>query len=493
MNLILIWYDQQSDRQIITNSIVTYEGNFIMHGQLVPGADVHFMGIGGFGINPIAQVMHQQGYVVSGCDLLESPLLAPLRKWDIPIEIGHSPGHLERFAVDALVISSAIPPDNPEVKAAREAGIPVYKRSDILEVLTQDQMCVAIAGTHGKTTTSGMIAYALSATGQAPSFIVGGVVEGLSANAQAGTGPAFIIEADEYDRMFMGLRPTISVVTTLEMDHPDMFGEFSDVLALFDEFVDLLPKDGLLIAGHDNQAARQLATRRKEQGLPALTYGITGGDWQAVDVRPNEKGGMSFTALQSGARVAEAALQLPGVHNVQNTLAAVAVGAQLGVSRQAMADALSAFGGVERRFQVKGEQRGITVVDDYAHHPTAIQVTLAAAAARYPGRSLWAVWQPHTFSRTRALLDDFAASFQEADHVIVTDVFRSRDRETFGISPQDVLSRMADHPDARHIGAFDDIVAHLVEHARPGDVVIVMSAGDATWLCDDLLLALGKS
>lgn len=480
-------------RQLTTDSIVTYKGDFSMRGQLVPGAGVHFMGIGGFGINPIAQVMHQQGYVVSGCDLLESPLLAPLRKLGISVEVGHSPGHLERFAVDALVISSAIPPDNPEVEAARELGIPVYKRSDILEVLTKDRMSVAIAGTHGKTTTSGMAAYALSASGQDPSFIVGGVVEGLSANAHAGTGPAFIIEADEYDRMFMGLRPTISVVTTLEMDHPDMFGEFSDVFDLFGEFVDLLPKTGLLIAGHDNLPARQLAEQRRDKGLPALTYGITGGEWRAVDVRPNERGGMSFTVMQNGARVAEVALRLPGVHNVQNALAAVAVGAQLGVSRRAMADALSTFGGVERRFQVKGERHGITVVDDYAHHPTAIRVTLAAAAARYPDRPLWAVWQPHTFSRTRALLDDFAASFQDADHVIVTDVYRSRDRETFGIGPQDVLSRMKDHPDARHIGAFDEILAYLVEHARPGDVVIVMSAGDATRLCDDLLLALERS
>jgi UDP-N-acetylmuramate--alanine ligase len=358
--------------------------------------------------------------------------------------------------------------------------------------LMKDRMGVAIAGTHGKTTTSGMAAYALSATGQNPSFIVGGVVENLGTNARAGSGSAFIIEADEYDRMFMGLRPTISVVTTLEMDHPDMFDGFSDVSDLFDEFVGLLPKNGLLIAGHDNQATRQLATRRREQGLSALTYGITGGDWQAVDVHPNDKGGMDFAVLQGGARVAGVSLQLPGAHNVENALAALAVGAQLGVSRRAMADALGTFSGVERRFEVKGERRGVTVIDDYAHHPTAIRVTLAAAAVRYPDRPLWAVWQPHTFSRTRALLDEFAASFQDADHVIITDVYRSRDRETFGIGPGDVLSRMAEHPDARHIGAFDAIVEHLAEHTRPGDVVIVMSAGDATQLCDALLLALEK-
>jgi UDP-N-acetylmuramate--alanine ligase len=461
-----------------------------MHGRLLPGSGIHFMGIGGFGINPIARIMHQQGYVVSGCDQSESPLLAPLRASGIPVETGHSPGHLARFAADALVISSAIPPDNPEVQAARESGIPVYKRSDILGVLMKDRMGIAIAGTHGKTTTSGMAAYALAATGQDPSFVVGGVVRSLGTNARAGSGPAFVIEADEYDRMFMGLRPTISVVTTLEMDHPDMFDDLAAVCELFGEFVGLLPENGLLIAGHDNQAARQLARQRREKGLPALTYGLTGGDWQAVEVQPNAGGGMDFSALRGGARVAEAALQLPGAHNVQNALAVIAVGAQLGVSPQAMADALGSFGGVERRFEVKGERRGVTVVDDYAHHPTAIRATLAAAAARYPDRPLWAVWQPHTFSRTRALLDDFAASFQDADHVIIADVYRSRDRETFGVGPRDVLSRMADHPDARHIGAFGDIIRHLVEHTRPGAVVIVMSAGDATRLCDALLSAL---
>ena len=463
-----------------------------MPDELQPGARVHCMGIGGFGINPIARVMHELGYRVSGCDLTESPLIPPLREQGIPVEIGHSPAHLDQFEPEALVISSAIPPNNREVWAAVGRGIPIYKRSDILCALMRNRTGIAVAGTHGKTTTTAMLAWTLNRCGLDPSFIVGGVIRNLSTNARAGQGTLFVIEADEYDRMFMGLCPKMAVITTLELDHPDMFRSLADVRALFEEFVALLPSDGLLVAGFDDPEARRLADRRAGCGLPTLTYGLSGGEWSARQVMPNPAGGVDFEALRAGEAVGRIALRLPGLHNVQNALAALAVAQAVGAPFEASVEALESFSGTGRRFEVKGEAQGVTVIDDYAHHPTAIRATLAAARMRYGTQTLWAVWQPHTYRRTRALLDEFAACFTEADHVIITDVYRSRDTETFGVGPEDVLARMGYHRDARHIGNLDDVIDYLALNVQPGDVVIVMSAGDATRIADGLLRALGE-
>lgn len=455
--------------------------------SLSPGARVHLMGIGGFGINPIARVLHELGYAVSGCDMSESPLIPPLRASGIPIAIGHDAAHLDRYEPDALVISSAIPATNAEVAAARARGLPVLKRADILCELMRDRAGVAVAGTHGKTTTTAMLAWVLTACGLAPSFIIGGVLANLGTNARAGAGRPFVIEADEYDRMFMGLCPRIAIVTTLEMDHPDMFASLADVRALFAEFVGLLPADGLLIAGADAPEVCRLA---EGHGGPLTTYGLSGGDWQAVDLAANDRGGTDFRVLRRGQPVATASLQVPGAHNVANALAALAAADALGAPLDAAAGALAEFRGVGRRFEVRGQAGGVTVIDDYAHHPTAIRATLQAARARYGEARLWAVWQPHTYRRTKELLGDFAASFGEADHVIVTDVYRSRDTQDYGVSPDDVVAQMADHPDVRHVGPLDAVVEALVERVQPGDVVIVMSAGDATRVAGDLLARL---
>jgi UDP-N-acetylmuramate--alanine ligase len=459
-----------------------------MTDELRKDAHIHIMGIGGFGMNPIARVMHELGYSISGCDMAESPLIAPLRQMGVPVEIGHSPAHLDRYRPELLAISSAVPADNREVWAAAGRGIPVAKRADILGLLMASFTGIAVAGTHGKTTTSGMLAYTFLECGADPTFIIGGVLQNLGANARAGRGPHFIIEADEYDRMFLGLRPRTSIITTLEMDHPDMFGSLADVRTLFTEFAGLLPDDGLLIAGYDDPETRKIAAARREMlGAPTLTYGLTGGDWTATDVTPNPAGGMDFTARRQGEEAAQVSLLLPGLHNVQNALAALIAAEAAGLPLDKAAAALGRFSGMGRRFEVKGEAQGVTVIDDYAHHPTAIRATLAAARLRYVGRTIRAVWQPHTYSRTRALLDDFAASFVDADHVIITDVYRSRDTETYGVTLQDVVDRMSYHRDAQHIAALDDVVKELALAVQPGDVVIVMSAGDASRIATDLL------
>jgi len=456
-----------------------------------PGMRVHIMGVGGAGMSAIAQLMLEQGFSVTGCDLTPSSLMDALRKESILVEVGHDSGHIATYNVEALVVSSAIPNDHPEIEAAERMGLPVLKRSDVLGILTAGKKTVAVAGTHGKTTTTAMIAHILNEVGQDASYIVGGVMSNTGKNAYAGSGEAFVIEADEYDQMFMGLHPDIVVLTTLEMDHPDMFESIEDVRRLFREFVGLLPETGLLITNHDTHETLRLAKERQVLEHPALTYGITGGVWQADEVRLSAIGKTEFLVKRLGFDVEQVALQIPGDHNVQNALAAIAAAVELGVPLKDACEALNTFSGVGRRFEIKGQPNGVTIIDDYAHHPTAIAATLKAARQRYSAEGdLWAVWQPHTFSRTRALFDQFVSSFDEADHVIVTDIYRSRDVETFNVTPQTILQNMI-HRDARYVGDLDNVIEYVGMRARPGDTVVVLSAGTATRVASGLVDWLG--
>jgi UDP-N-acetylmuramate--alanine ligase len=449
--------------------------------QLLPNAQLHIVGIGGTGMSAIATVLLERGYRVSGSDQAESEATRWLRKQGAKVYIGHHPENVGE--VDMVVMSSAIRGDNPEVIAAQERGIPVNKRAQFLRWLMQGSLGVAVAGTHGKTTTTAMIAHTLLAAGRDPSFIVGGTIKSIGQSAHAGRDREFIIEADEYDRMFLGLTPTIEVILNVEHDHPDCYPTFDEMLEAFREFIRRLPEDGLVVACGEDAAASRLAqgaTRRLLYGFkPAL-------DWYATDLRPNNAGGIDFLAHHNGKTQGIVRLRVPGKHNVLNALAVLAVSAALGVPFSAAVDALSEFRGVGRRFEVRGEVNGVTIVDDYGHHPTEIKSTLAGARLRYPGRPIWAVFQPHTYSRTRTLLSQFAAAFEDADHVIVTAIYASRERETLGISNQDVVAAMR-HPDARAIDALDDVAQYVRANSRPGDVVITFSAGDANKVSEALL------
>lgn len=464
--------------------------------SLEPDSHIHFVGIGGFGLSAIAKVMLEEGYRISGCDLAESPLAKKLRKRGVTISVGHDPAHVEMIdgvgRPDALVVSSAVPDDNPELVAARAANIPVYKRADVLGELMSGRTGVAIAGTHGKTTTTAMTAYVLTQAGLDPTYIVGGVILNTGTNAHAGRGKPFVVEADEYDRMFMGLRPSVAVVTSIEHDHPDKFPSLHDVTAAFEDFVGLLPDDGPLIACYDDPQARLLAEKRRKAGLPVVTYGLShGADLRALELMPNMQGGSDFIVKQGLMLKGLVRLRLPGAHNVQNCLAVLILAEHLGVQFELVAAVISEFEGTERRFEIKGEIGGVTAIDDYAHHPTAVRATLDSARRRYGNSTLWAVFQPHTFTRTKALLDEFSTAFDEAEHVIVTDIYRARETDDLGISSKALVKAM-DHPDARHIGKLDAVVDFLADAVEPGDVVITMSAGDATRIGDDLLDALAK-
>jgi UDP-N-acetylmuramate--alanine ligase len=447
---------------------------------------VHLIGIGGSGLSAIARLLVESGYEVTGSDQVISPFARDLQTLGVKIDVGHQAGNVT--GADWVVRSSAIPDDNPEVQAARQANIPVFKRADFLGKLMSDKLGIAVAGTHGKTTTTAMIAWVLSVLGRDPSFIVGGTLNNYGVNARAGRGTAFVIEADEYDRMFLGLQPRIEVITNLEHDHPDCYPTFKDMVRAFEQFVELLPPDGTLIASAEDEGSSSLLVRARKRGRNVVAYSLQGDmtinspHWmQAQAVIPNERGGFSFSALTNISRTEDhpvnVALQVPGEHNVRNALAALSVMAILGLSLKNAAAALGEFRGTGRRFQVLGEKHDILVVDDYAHHPTEIRATLAAARARYPGRRLWAVWQPHTYSRTQALFYEFSRAFGDADQVLVTEVYPAREpKQSF--SSAEVVSAMP-HASALYTGSLEATTQYLLTHLQAGDVLLVLSAGDA--------------
>lgn len=442
---------------------------------LKPGMRVHLVGIGGAGLSAIAHVLLDEGYAVGGSDQSASAATGQLAARGADVRIGHAAAHVA--GADLVVVSSAVQDDNPEVVEARRRGLPVVKRAELLNTMMAGRTGVAVAGTHGKTTTTAMIAHVLLETGYDPTFIVGGVIGRLGLNARAGRGP-FVIEADEYDRMFLGLRPWVAVVTNVEHDHPDYYPTFEAMFEAFGQFVSLLPDDGLLAAGWDNAGARQLGELRQAQGKPVVLYGVgKGASWRAVDVQPNQAGGSDFVVLDGERTVGLVRLRVPGLHNVVNALAALVVLNRLDVPFDKARDSLREFLGVGRRFELKGQAGGVTVIDDYAHHPSEIRATLAAARVRFAGHPLWAVFQPHTYSRLRAFLPGFASAFGDADHVIVTDVFAARERDTLGVSGADVVAQ-ANHPDARYIADLEDAATYLLDHVQPGDVIVTLSAGD---------------
>jgi UDP-N-acetylmuramate--alanine ligase len=455
---------------------------------------IHLIGIGGTGLSAIARVLLEMGHTVSGSDRVESSFTHDLQTAGATISIGHRSENVHD--ADLVVRSSAIQDDNPEVTAARAQRIPVLKRADFLGTLMDGKTGIAVAGTHGKTTTTSMIAWMLSALGQDPSFISGGVLANLGINARAGKGSAFVIEADEYDRMFLGLRPRIEVVTNIEYDHPDCYPTPADYQAAFVEFMYHLSANGTLVAFADDQGACDLMEQANKLGKTVFSYGISesSGTVKPLNVYANalvrnEIGGYSFNANVLG-KMEQVDLQVPGKHNVCNALAALTVTQVLGLPLADAAWALTQFTGTGRRFEVRGESNGIVIIDDYAHHPTEIKATLAAARVRYPSRRLWAVWQPHTYSRTRALLNEFSTAFTDADEVIITEIYAAREPKQ-NFSSKQVVESM---PRQGHfIADLSDVSNYLIRNLRPGDALLVLSAGNADQISTEVLARLKES
>ncbi len=466
--------------------------------QLERDARVHFVGIGGAGLSAIARVLMRRGYRVSGSDQAGSALTRALADEGATVFLGHRAAQVN--GADLVVVSSAVPHDNVELLAALARDIPVVKRADFLGEMMTGQTSIAVAGTHGKTTTTGMLATILLQAGHDPTFIVGGKIAHLDTNARAGQGP-FVIEADEYDRTFLGLRPNVAVITNVEHDHQDCYPTFEDYRDAFYTFVQLLPEDGELVVCLDDPEARRLGRVATSEGITVVGYGQKGDGksegfqlyWRAVDIRPNGAGGSDYVALVDGQSKGLIRLRVPGTLNVVNSLAALAVADRLRVPSSVAIQALRDFRGMGRRFEIKGVANGVTVVDDYAHHPTEIRATLAAARrSNYPRRRIWAVWQPHTYSRIRALMDDFATAFDEADRVLVTSIYAARETDDLGMSGAGVVERM-EHPEVQYVAKLDQAVDVLESGVQPGDIVLTLGAGDSHLVGERLLDRLGNA
>ena len=457
-------------------------------GQLTIGQHIHLVGIGGIGLSAIARVLAQRGHRVSGSDMGASALTDALVAEGIEVFIGHAPEQVD--GADLVLISSAVPASNPEIRAARARNIPIVERQQFFPQLLEGYHCLAVAGTHGKTTTTGMVAHILESAGYDPSFIVGGILAGWGTNARAGASRWFVIEADEYGRMFHGLTPKVAVITAIEMDHPDCFADLDEMREAYSQFVRCIEPEGRLIVCSDGDHVRGLLAEMTVELPNVVTYGQhEDADYVVSEVQPNAGGGVDMVVTHGGRVWSQGTLGLPGAHNALNATAAMLVAQACGISPEQSAVALRSFAGVLRRFECKGEVDGITVIDDYAHHPSEIAATLAAARGRYGSRRIWAVLQPHTYSRIETLLDQFAGCMDDADQVIVTDIYAARAKERPTIDAHRLVMALA-HRSARHIGSLEQVQTHLLDTLQAGDVLITLGAGNGYLIGERVLTAL---
>ncbi len=450
---------------------------------------IHFVGIGGSGMSGIAEVLASLGYTVTGTDIAESPTVRRLRELGIRVEIGHDASRIA--GADAVVVSSAVKPDNPEVVAAREARVPVVPRAMMLAELMRFKQGIAVAGTHGKTTTTSLIAAILVEAGLDPTVVIGGRLNSIGTNARLGKGELLVAEADESDASFLYLQPVISVVTNIDADHMETYGQdFERLKGAFTEFLGHLPFYGLAVVCADDENARAIL---KSVWRPLVTYGIRSADadLRAKDVRW-DAGRMRFRAVNGSAPL-EVTLNLPGEHNVLNALAAIAVGREVGAPDAAIAKALAGFTGVGRRFQRYGEvalEAGghFALVDDYGHHPAEMAATLAAARGAFPGRRLVLAFQPHRFTRTRDLFEDFVRVLSTADALVLADVYPAGEAPIVAADGRTLARalRVAGKVDPVFVDSAAEMAAAVRSVVRDGDVVVTMGAGSIGGLAPDL-------
>ena len=437
---------------------------------------IHFVGIGGIGMSGIAEILLDEGFAVSGSDRSASDNTDRMKDLGITVSIGHDAKNVGP-EVDVIVYSSAVPHDNPELLEAQARKIPVIRRAEMLAEVMRLKYGIGIAGTHGKTTTTSMIGLVLIEGGIDPTVIVGGRIRGLAgSNARLGRGEFIVVEADEFDRSFLSLTPTIAVLTTLETDHLDCYRDLEDIKSAFVQFASKVPFYGFVVLCLDEPALQDIMPKLKKQ---IVTYGLNGqADLQAVDI-VHRNNTTRFVVAYNGKDLGEIELQIPGKHNVQNALAAIAVGLELGVPFEKIRAGIGKFTGVFRRWDVKAEIGGITLVDDYAHHPTEIKATLSGAKAGWRRRVV-CVFQPHLYSRTRDFYDEFGRSFFNADVLIVTDVYPAREEPIQGVTGELIVNAAKEfgHKNVTYVREKRDIPAFLMTIKQQGDIIITMGAGD---------------
>lgn len=451
--------------------------------ELRPGQRIHLIGIGGAGLSAIARILLQRGFRVSGSDLRSSGITEALVNEGAHVYRGHHADYVD--GADLVLMSSAVAPEHVEARAAQSKGILIVKRNQFMAPLLAGHRTVAVAGTHGKTTSTAMIVHILRQAGKDPSYIVGGTMGNTGKNAAVGAGQTFVIEADEYDNMFHGLQPHIAVVTNVEHDHPDYFATAEDQYSAFAKFAELVSACGALVACSDDSGAASLLNMRKERQLSAFSYAIDDAtaDWRATEIQFADDATRA-RVLRHGDDLGSLVLRVPGEHNVLNALAAMIVAELEGVGFEASAAALASFKGAARRFEIRGIRDDVIVVDDYAHHPTEIRVNIQAARSRYPGHQIWVIWQPHTFSRVRAFLSDFLSAFDAADKVLITPIYAAREDPIPGITSPILVESMVHHPSARFAADFEEAVACLRRDIAGPAVALICSAGDANRIAD---------
>ncbi|TKJ41490.1 UDP-N-acetylmuramate--L-alanine ligase [candidate division LCP-89 bacterium B3_LCP] len=445
--------------------------------------NLHFIGIGGIGMSGIAEVLLNQGFSVSGSDLMDSETIDHLRRLGADVHIGHAKANVRKAQV--VVYSSAVKPDNVEYIEAKRQGVPIIARAEMLSELMRMKYGIAVAGTHGKTTTTSMVAAIMTQADLDPTFIVGGKVKSLATNARLGSGEFLVAEADEYDRSFLKLTPAIAIITTLETEHLDTYGNLAEIRRAFVRFTERVPFYGSIVLCLDEPVVASLISDIRR---PVITYGIdAGADISAVDISFSEMQS-TFDLIVRGDSRGKVTINQPGLHNVKNALAAIGVAEELEIAFDSIQKGLSGFRGVERRFEIKGQAKGVMVVDDYAHHPTEVRATLAAARNGFDRRII-AVFQPHLFSRTKDFTEDFGRSFSDADVLIVTDIYAAREEPIPGVNGELIAdaAKNTGHENVLNIPEMEDISPELSKIVQSGDMVITLGAGNIWKVARDFL------
>ena len=446
---------------------------------------VHFIGIGGISMSGLAEILQNAGFTVSGSDRAASDLTRKLESEGVRVCLGQREANITED-MQLVVYTAAIKEDNPEYAAAVRLGIPMMTRAELLgQIMKNYETSIAISGTHGKTTTTSMVTSVLLAADADPTVSVGGILPAIGGNIRIGGSGCFVTEACEYTNSFLSFFPTISIILNIDSDHLDFFKDIDDIRNSFKKFAGLLPEDGLLVINSDIDRYEEIT---QDVRCRITTVSATSdADLTAKDIRFDEKGCASFDVISEGKKIMTIGLSVPGVHNVANALAAIAVCRHLDISVDAIVNGLKGYNGTDRRFQYKGKIGQVTIIDDYAHHPTEIAATLAAAA-NYPHEKLWVVFQPHTYSRTKALFDEFVSALLPADHVVLADIYAAREKDDLGISSKDLCEAIKSNgTSAEYFGSFDEIENFLLQNCSPGDLLITMGAGDIVKVADHLV------
>ena len=447
---------------------------------------IYFMGIGGISMSAFAELLHSEGFTISGSDMKESKITTHLESKGIHIFYGQKASNITSN-IDLVVYTAAISSFNPEFVAAKEAGIPMMDRAEMVgQVMANYDTPIAVSGTHGKTTTTSMLSHIFLSAKKDPTISVGGILKAIDGNLRIGQSENFITEACEYTNSFLKFNPKISIILNIEADHLDFFKNLDDIRNSFYLFAKRLPKDGALII---NGEIKDYKTLFSNLGCKVVSYGFDKDnfDYAAENIRFNEQGFGEYDLYIGGNFVRHIHLSVVGIHNVSNSLAAIAAAVFAGISLDDAQEGLDQFHGTDRRFELKGKIGGVTIIDDYAHHPTEIAATLNAAK-RYPANEVWCVFQPHTYTRTKAFLNEFAEALSLADHVVLADIYAAREANPGDISSKDILKLLKDvGTDAYYFPSFDEIENFLLENCTNGDLLITMGAGDVVTIGEALL------